>query len=187
MRVVTLPDGEDPDSFVRTRGPEALERQIGAAMDVFERKIQLLQRGGWFSELHRRRRAIDRMLPTIRAAADPVTRDMYVGRAADAAGVDRQVLAGEVGEVTPPDRSLAVEPMQQQRSSESRGRRLGARPAAPARTAGSAAERELIRVMLVVTNDCGAHRRAGRACGIPGARIPGDLRFADASGARRDL
>ncbi len=148
VRVVTLPDGEDPDSFVRTRGPEALERQIGAAMDVFERKIQLLQRGGWFSELHRRRRAIDRMLPTIRAAADPVTRDMYVGRAADAAGVDRQVLAGEVGEVTPPDRSLAVEPMQQQRSSESRGRRLGARPAAPARTAGSAAERELIRVML---------------------------------------
>jgi DNA primase len=49
VRVVTLPDGDDPDSFVRRHGKDAMERQLGQAIDVFERKIQLLQRGGWFA------------------------------------------------------------------------------------------------------------------------------------------
>ncbi|MFN8581939.1 MAG: DNA primase [Gemmatimonadaceae bacterium] len=96
VRVVTLPDGDDPDTFVLKHGREALERQLDTAIDVFERKVQLLQRGGWFSDLHRRRKAIDRLLPTLRAVSDPLTRDMYVGRAAEASGLDRQVLWNEV-------------------------------------------------------------------------------------------
>lgn len=96
VRVVTLPDGEDPDSFVRAGGRDRLEHEVSRALDVFERKVQLLERGGWFADLTRRRAAIDRLLPTIRATADPVLRDMYVGRASEASGVDRVVLTREV-------------------------------------------------------------------------------------------
>src|SRR4030095_7729723 len=60
VRVVTLPEGEDPDTFVRTRGAPALAARIADAIDVFERKIQLLDRAGWFGELHKKRRALDR-------------------------------------------------------------------------------------------------------------------------------
>jgi len=81
VRVVSLPEGDDPDSFVRARGAEALERLIREAIDVFERKIQLLERGGWFADLTRRRTAVDRLLPTIRATRDPVMRDLYLARA----------------------------------------------------------------------------------------------------------
>jgi DNA primase len=105
VRVVTLPQGEDPDSFVRQHGREGLERLLAGAVDVLERKIQLLQRGGWFGDLHRRRRAIDYLLPTIRAAADPVTRDMYLGRAAETSGVDRRVLGDEVTGTVAPTRT----------------------------------------------------------------------------------
>src|SRR5688500_6610576 len=59
VRVVTLPDGEDPDTFVDTHGRAALEKQLDAAVDVFDRKVQILERQGWFADLHRRRRAID--------------------------------------------------------------------------------------------------------------------------------
>jgi DNA primase len=100
VRVVTLPDGEDPDSFVKGRGPEALERQLKDAIDVFERKVQLLERAGWFADLTKRRAAVDRLLPTIRATRDPVMRDLYLARASQASQVGRDVLQREAEQVT---------------------------------------------------------------------------------------
>lgn len=94
-RVVTLPDGEDPDTFVRSRGAEALERQLAASVDIFERQLQILERGGWLADLSRKRRAIDKLLPTIRAATDPLTRDVYIGTLAERAKVDRELLKRE--------------------------------------------------------------------------------------------
>lgn len=96
VRVVTLPDGEDPDTFTRTQGREAIEGLIDRAMDVFDRKVQLLERAGWFKDLQHKRRALDRLVPTIRAASDPITRDLYLARAAEAAGIAREVLLQEV-------------------------------------------------------------------------------------------
>jgi DNA primase len=94
-RVVTLPEGEDPDTYVRTHGAQGLERALAQAVDLFDRQIQLLERKGWFAELHRKRRAIDKLLPTLRATSDPVTRALYVSRLAEVAGMDREVIARE--------------------------------------------------------------------------------------------
>jgi DNA primase len=60
---------------------------LNDAIDVLERKLQLLERKGWFGTLSGRRRALDRLVPTIRAAADPVTQDLYIDRTAEALGV----------------------------------------------------------------------------------------------------
>ena len=95
-RVVTLPDGEDPDTFVRAHGAAGLERFLSQAVDLFDRQIQLLERKGWFAELHRKRRAIDRLLPTLRATADEMTRQLYVARLAEVSGVDAATIAREV-------------------------------------------------------------------------------------------
>jgi DNA primase len=65
-------------------------------MDVFDRKVQLLERGGWFADLQRKRRALDSLLPTIRATTDEITRDLYVNRVSGAAGIDRDVLLREL-------------------------------------------------------------------------------------------
>lgn len=96
VRVVTLPAGEDPDTFARSQGRAGMDPLIEQAMDVFDRKVQLLQRAGWFNDLQHKRRALDRLLPTIRAASDPITRDLYLARAADAAGIAREVLLQEL-------------------------------------------------------------------------------------------
>ncbi len=98
VQVVTLPEGEDPDSFVDKHGAAGLSAQLTQAIDVFERKVQLLERAGWFGDLRGKRRALDRLLPTVRAASDPITRDMYIVRASEAAGVSREVLQREVDE-----------------------------------------------------------------------------------------
>lgn len=144
VRVVTLPPGEDPDTFARSAGREGVERQLAQAVDVIERKVQLLERGGWFADLHRRRQAVDHLLPTIRATADAVTRDLYLARVAEATGVDRAVLAAEADAGTGP---RAAEPPA--RAAGRARRREEAPPARKtARDGGTAAERELVRVML---------------------------------------
>jgi DNA primase len=100
VRVITLPNGEDPDTFVRANGAGALEQQVSQSVDVFERKIQLLERGGWFAELQKKRIALDRLLPTIRATADPLLRELYIGRAAEKTGIAKEALVREAS-ITP--------------------------------------------------------------------------------------
>src|SRR5438046_8417512 len=74
VSVATLPGGEDPDTLVQKGGAAALEQILEDAVDVLERKIQILDRKGFFGTLPGRRRALDRLLPTIRAGKDPITR-----------------------------------------------------------------------------------------------------------------
>lgn len=98
VRVVSLPDGEDPDTFVRAHGRGALETQLAHAIDLFDRQIQLLARKGWFADLRHRRQAIDKLLPTLRAARDPLTRDLYLARLADVSHLDKSTIASEADE-----------------------------------------------------------------------------------------
>ncbi len=98
VRVVSLPDGDDPDTFVRAHGRAALESQLSHAIDLFDRQIQVLERLGWFTDLRKRRLAIDKLLPTIRAARDPLMRDLYLTRLADVSQLDKSTIAGEADE-----------------------------------------------------------------------------------------
>ena len=159
VQVVTLPDGEDPDTFVRAHGARGLEAQIASSLDVFERKIQLLERGGWFADLRKKRQALDRLLPTLRATSDPLTRDMYLGHAAAAAGVTRELLerelhapargrAGRPAQAPVPPHEAEHEPTRGPvpRAELPRVRQRDRRRVAGERAAS--AERELVRVLL---------------------------------------
>jgi len=153
VRVVTLPEGDDPDTFVASHGREAMEKLISASMDVFDRKVQLLERGGWFADLQRKRRALDALLPTIRATADPITRDLYVQRASEAAKVDRTVLTNEMGAdgAHATARSRARLSRRPPAEPEEIERVAPSRAPGPYRSdvSGSAGELALLRVMLL--------------------------------------
>ena len=97
VNIATLPQGEDPDTVVVRGGAKALNDIVDDALDVFERKLQLLDRKGWLGSLAGRRRALDRLLPTLRAARDAVTRDLYITRAAEALGITAESIRPEVG------------------------------------------------------------------------------------------
>jgi DNA primase len=161
VQVVTLPDGEDPDTFVRAHGARGLEAQLASSLDVFERKIQILERGGWFADLRKKRQALDRLLPTLRATSDPLTRDMYLGHASAAAGVTRELLERELRapargrtgaspRTSEAERPSAPAPEPVERAQGRQGaapvRRGERRRVAGERAIG--AERELVRVLL---------------------------------------
>jgi DNA primase len=96
VRVATLPPGEDPDTLVLGGGVAALDAVLRDAVDLLERKIQLLERKGYFDSFEHKREAVDRLLPTIRAAADPITRELYLSLTAERTGVNKDVLEREL-------------------------------------------------------------------------------------------
>jgi DNA primase len=146
VRVVTLPEGEDPDTFVKAHGATALVARLRDAIDVFDRKIQLLERAGMFAELHKKRRALDRLLPTVRATSDEIMRDLYLSRAAEVSGVAREVLERELtGRGAPAPASIAPPPAP--RISPAARVRRGERRAQHGER-GASAEREIVRAMI---------------------------------------
>jgi DNA primase len=107
--VVTLPPGEDPDTVIRKEGPEGIREYLSQALDVLDRKLQILDERDYFSSIERTRGAVDRLLPTLRAAKDPALRDIYVAKVAERTGVRRETLNAELekGEAGFPSRSRA--------------------------------------------------------------------------------
>jgi DNA primase len=141
--VATLPSGEDPDSLVRAKGPDALKRYLNDAVDVLERKIQILDRRDYFSSIKGTRQAIDTLLPTVRAASDEVLRGVYIGRISEKTGVPRETLEREVA-VAPATRAETGD----DRRKRDQGRRAQDRQATLRTDAHINAERTLLLLML---------------------------------------
>ena len=98
--VATLPAGEDPDTVIRAEGKEGLGRYLDAAVDLLDRKLQLLDEKGYLTRADRIRTAVDKLLPTLRAVRDPALRDIYTARAAERTGVRRKTLEAEMAKGT---------------------------------------------------------------------------------------
>lgn len=142
--VATLPDGQDPDSIVRSGGPAGLRGYLHDAVDVLERKIQILERRDFFSSIAGRRRAVDSLLPTARAASDEVLRGLYIDRIAERTGIDKETVAREVEE------GIRKEAARAQVASRREQRRESARTPAPPTPPSPrlGAERNLIMLLL---------------------------------------
>ena len=143
VRVATMPTGEDPDTLVRKGGAAALQPILDDGIDVLERKIQLLERKGWFEGVEHQREALDRLLPTIRAAADPITRDLYLNAVSERTGVSREVLREQAATRPAPPAVTAPAP-----DSPSRAHARPVRPARRRRSEDLGAERDLLRVLM---------------------------------------
>ncbi|HKK26992.1 MAG TPA: DNA primase [Gemmatimonadota bacterium] len=153
--VVTLPEGEDPDSLVRKEGPGRLRECLEDAVDALERKLQILERRGYLETIDGRRRAVDALLPTLRSVSDAALRDLYISRAAERTGVRRETL---VQELVRSGRGGSSGPGRPRRSSSAGKGEGGARPAA--REGWRAAERNLL---LLFIRDPSCVRRAREA------------------------
>jgi len=105
-------------------------------VDVLDRKLQILDEKDYFSSIERTRAALDRLLPTIRAAADPALRDIYVDRVAARTGVRRETIEAEIER----DR---------QREARSRPAPQAPRPPSPGPVKPKpGAERQLLKMMV---------------------------------------
>lgn len=102
VKVVDLPQGEDPDSYVKANGPESVEKlvdQAPSAVDFFVSRARTSVAGGGIAAATR---ALDQVKPMILAIKDPLTRDVTLQSASKALGIDANVLRRHLGAKTRP-------------------------------------------------------------------------------------
>jgi len=90
IRVLVLPEGQDPADFVRSHGEQAgelLEGLTEHAVPLVEYMIRRSLRGRDLSDIEERARAVHTGLGIVMALQDPVRREQYAGILADSVGV----------------------------------------------------------------------------------------------------
>ncbi|MCS6797918.1 MAG: DNA primase [Myxococcota bacterium] len=121
-RVVTLPPGHDPDSFLREQGADALRRLIDAAPGIAEHLIdETAAEAG--SEGRSRAAVVESLAPLFEAVESPVERQLYLERLARRLDVRDPVLVErELRRVRSRSRPMG--------SGSGTGRSVGPRPVA---------------------------------------------------------
>lgn len=84
--VAALPPGEDPDSYQRQHGPDALRNMVGGARPIVEHLIEsaALEAG---ADPGARAAGVEALGPVLAAIANPVERGLWVERVAQSFGV----------------------------------------------------------------------------------------------------
>lgn len=83
VRLIALPDGEDPDSFVRNRGPESFRRAIELALTIIQFKIESFKKQGLLNSPAEKAHAIRSLIETVSKIPDVLQHDFYIQQIAD--------------------------------------------------------------------------------------------------------
>jgi DNA primase len=94
FKVSLLPDGEDPDSFVRKFGPEALETLFRQSIDLIDYGISQRLLGVHESAIPDL--VSKELIPWLSQLTDPVKKSYLVHKTAQATGIDTVTLMGQL-------------------------------------------------------------------------------------------
>ena len=99
VRVVTIPDGKDPDEFIRKNGPDRFRALIEGAVSDIEYKLLMAADGIDVNSDDGRLKYLSKAAEVIAASDDVMTRDVYIGRLSYKYGVSRTALNSKVEEL----------------------------------------------------------------------------------------
>ena len=91
IRIAAIPEGEDPDSLVRS-DPARLRTLIDEAKPVADHLFEAVAERTDLDDARARSRAVEAIVPTVAAMADPIVRAEYVQRLARLGRVDERTV-----------------------------------------------------------------------------------------------
>lgn len=105
VKIATLPQGYDPDKFVREHGPEKFIKCISSAADFFDYKYKLLRARFKGSDADSKAKVAGEMLITIARVPNAVAKSEYIKRLSQCLDVDADALWSEIKKVRPDQQS----------------------------------------------------------------------------------
>lgn len=96
VRVLRLPEGHDPDSYVRSEGMQALQRLLEQSLPLVEYKLETALASWDVSSVEGRVAAVRATLPVLAEIESPVMLEGYLAQAAERIGVSQAALAEEL-------------------------------------------------------------------------------------------
>jgi DNA primase len=92
-QVAILPDGTDPDAYIRKNGKESLLALLGRTTDF----VDYVLAGRRLDAVAEQRMAVGELVQMLKLIADPTTRELYANRVADRFRLDKRSLLQGAG------------------------------------------------------------------------------------------
>jgi DNA primase len=92
VTVVSLPQGDDPDTYVRKHGPEAFARLDSQAPSLLDFALEQSLKSAETSTLEERIRSVDEVLRILQKSEHPIEREERIRLVAERLGVNQQRL-----------------------------------------------------------------------------------------------
>lgn len=99
VRVVAVPDGKDPDEYIKKNGPERFAALLEGAVSDMEYKLLCAAQGIDLESDDGRLKYLSAAAEIIAGADDIMTRDIYIGKMCEKYGVSRTALTSRVNEL----------------------------------------------------------------------------------------
>ncbi len=98
VRVVVIPDGKDPDEFIKKNGPDRFRALLTGAVSDIEYKLLMAADGLMLDTDDGRLRYLNIAAHILATSNDSMARDIYIGRLCEKYGVSRAALTEKVNE-----------------------------------------------------------------------------------------
>lgn len=99
VRVVVIPDGKDPDDFIKKHGAARFKALLEGAVSELEYKLLMAVEGINVDSDDGRLQYLSKAAEIIADSNDVMARDLYIGRLCDKYGVSRTALTDKVNEI----------------------------------------------------------------------------------------
>lgn len=107
VRVVVIPDGKDPDDFIKNNGADRFRALLAGAVSDIEYKLLMAADGLLLDTDDGKLRYLANAAQILSSTDDVMTRDIYIGRLCDKYGVSRTALTAKVEEYRKQNRRRA--------------------------------------------------------------------------------
>jgi DNA primase len=99
VNIVVLPQGEDPDSFVRTKGRDAFEQALEHRQSFIETKAQWFKEQGSFNDPTQLAAAVRSIVETVAHVPDAIKRAFFLQKLAERFHLSEQLLTMELEKI----------------------------------------------------------------------------------------
>ena len=96
VRVIVVPDGKDPDEYIRKHGAEAFQQLVKKALPLVEYRLQYVLKHFEHDGLEGKVKALHAMLPVLTGIREPAVLGEYIKRLAQALLLDEGIVRDEL-------------------------------------------------------------------------------------------
>ncbi|MCJ7806722.1 MAG: DNA primase, partial [Clostridia bacterium] len=97
VQVADLPEGSDPDSYIRENGADSFIELVNNSRPLMEYRLQQLKKRFDLASDKGRINYVEELMPFLLSAVNQVEQNFYLKRAAEELGVDEDALRSEFG------------------------------------------------------------------------------------------
>ncbi|CAN5456927.1 hypothetical protein BH09VER1_BH09VER1_55370 [soil metagenome] len=109
VRVARLPEGEDPDSLIRSQGPEAFREVVLRAANFFDHAMDLLSERGLLNDPAGKSNAARRLGPYVAMIKDQVLREATASKICSRMGIAEAAFRQHLKPPSPPSASTTAD------------------------------------------------------------------------------